>query len=771
MSQISEIVVGGKSLIIETGRLAAQANGSITVALGETVVLVTACASPEPRPDIDFFPLTIDFEERLYAIGKIPGSFPRREGRPSTDAVLAGRMTDRALRPLFPKGFRNDVQIIITTLSADMENDPDVLATIGASAALTISDIPFDGPVSAMRVGHIGDEYILYPTYAQLGESDLDLVVSSTSEKVIMVEAGASGVSEEVFLEAVRRAHEANQILIKTQQEMAKELGKPKITVETKTANPEAEAAVADLLKDRLEDVLGSVKEERAEGMRARREELKTHFGDKFSNDDLAAALDAFVKKTVRGRILTEGKRADGRDLDELRPITCDVGILPRTHGTGLFQRGETQVLSIVTLGPLSAKQKLDTLSPEETKRFMHHYNFPPFSVGEVRRLGTGRRELGHGALGERALEYVVPPETEFPYTIRIVSEVLGSNGSTSQASICASSLALMDAGVPIKEPVAGVAMGLVTAAEGDDYRILTDIAGLEDALGDMDFKVAGTANGITAVQADFKVKGISVSMIEDIVAKAKTARLVILGKLAEAIDTPRKELSRYAPRVYRILIPREKIGAVIGPGGKMVRSIIEETKCTVDVEDDGSVYVGSTNEENARKAIAIIEGLTREAVVGQVYTGRVTRTVDFGAFVEIMPGKEGLVRIGELADYRVPTVEDVVQVGDEIQVMVMEIDNLGRINLSRRAVLEGTSPEELEEPAPGEIPSPLTRRSSMLTTMRPPQRAPRQDGGGGGGFRRGGRGRGGSGGSGGGRPPGGGPNGGGGRRPPAPRG
>ncbi|HLG11828.1 MAG TPA: polyribonucleotide nucleotidyltransferase [Dehalococcoidia bacterium] len=771
MSQISEIVVGGKSLIIETGRLAAQANGSITVALGETVVLVTACASPEPRPDIDFFPLTIDFEERLYAIGKIPGSFPRREGRPSTDAVLAGRMTDRALRPLFPKGFRNDVQIIITTLSADMENDPDVLATIGASAALTISDIPFDGPVSAMRVGHIGDEYILYPTYAQLDESDLDLVVSSTSEKVIMVEAGASGVSEEVFLEAVRRAHEANQILIKTQQEMAKELGKPKITVETKTTNPEAEAAVADLLKDRLEDVLGSVKEERAEGMRARRDELKTHFGDKFSNDDLAAALDAFVKKTVRGRILTEGKRADGRDLDELRPITCDVGILPRTHGTGLFQRGETQVLSIVTLGPLSAKQKLDTLSPEETKRFMHHYNFPPFSVGEVRRLGTGRRELGHGALGERALEYVVPPETEFPYTIRIVSEVLGSNGSTSQASICASSLALMDAGVPIKEPVAGVAMGLVTAAEGDDYRILTDIAGLEDALGDMDFKVAGTANGITAVQADFKVKGISVPMIEDIVAKAKTARLVILGKLAEAIDTPRKELSRYAPRVYRILIPREKIGAVIGPGGKMVRSIIEETKCTVDVEDDGSVYVGSTNEENARKAIAIIEGLTREAVVGQVYTGRVTRTVDFGAFVEIMPGKEGLVRIGELADYRVPTVEDVVQVGDEIQVMVMEIDNLGRINLSRRAVLEGTSPEELEEPAPGEIPSPLTRRSSMLTTMRPPQRAPRQDGGGGGGFRRGGRGRGGSGGSGGGRPPGGGPNGGGGRRPPAPRG
>jgi polyribonucleotide nucleotidyltransferase len=439
------------------------------------------------------------------------------------------------------------------------------------------------------------------------------------------------------------------------------------------------------------------------------------------------------------------------------------VGILPRTHGTGLFQRGETQVLSIVTLGPMSAQQKLDTLSPEETKRFMHHYNFPPYSVGEVRRMGgTGRRELGHGALGERALEPVIPPQSEFPYTLRIVSEVLGSNGSTSQASICASSLALMDAGVPIREPVAGVAMGLVTG-EGDEYKILTDIAGLEDHLGDMDFKVAGTTSGITAVQADFKIHGLTLPMIEEIVERARQGRLFILGKLAETIDAPRKELSRYAPRVYRLQIPREKIGVIIGPGGKMVRSIIEETKCTVDVEDDGSVYIGSMNEENARKAIAIIEGLTQEAVVGQKYVGRVTRTVDFGAFVEIMPGKEGLVRIGELADYRVPSVEDVVSVGDEIEVMVLEIDNLGRINLSRRAVLDGTGPEELE--APGEIPSPLTRRSSMLTTMRPPQRAPRPGGGDSGGFRRGGRG-GGRGGRGGG----GGANGGGGGRRPPPR-
>jgi len=763
MSHIYEVAVGGKSLIIETGRLATQANGSITVALGETVVLVTACASPEPRPDIDFFPLTIDFEERLYAVGKIPGGFPRREGRPSTDAVLAGRMTDRALRPLFPKGFRNDVQIIVTTLSADMENDPDVLATIGASAALSISDIPFDGPVSAVRIGHVNGEFVIYPTYSHLKESDLDLVVSSTRDKVVMVEAGANSVSEATFLEAVKLAHEANQTLIRTQDEMVAELAKPKLSFEAKASRPEVEDAVADFLASRLDDVLAAVKEERSEGLRARRAELVEHFGETYTADELAAALDAVVKKTVRGRILREGRRADGRALDELRPITCDVGILPRTHGTGLFQRGETQVLSIVTLGPMSMQQKLDTLSPEETKRFMHHYNFPPFSVGEVRRLGsTGRREIGHGALGERALAPVIPDENEFPYTIRVVSEVLGSNGSTSQASICASSLALMDAGVPIKDPVAGVAMGLVTGEDGD-YRILTDIAGLEDALGDMDFKVAGTARGITAVQADFKIKGLSVGMIEEIVERARQARMIILGKLQETIDTPRKELSRYAPRVYRIQIPKEKIGVVIGPGGKMVRSIIEETKCTVDVEDDGSVYIGSTNEENAQRAIAIIEGLTKEAVVGQIYTGRVTRIVDFGAFVEIMPGKEGLVRIGELADYRVPSVEDVVKIGDEINVMVTEIDNLGRINLSRRAVLEGATSADFEEPAPGEIPSPLTRRSSLLSPLRspPPRPAPRQDGrdgGGPGGFGRRRR-----------RPGGGGP-GGGGRRPPAPR-
>jgi polyribonucleotide nucleotidyltransferase len=755
MSDIYEAEVDGRQLIIETGRLATQANGSITVALGETIVLVTACASPEPRPDIDFFPLTIDFEERLYAVGKIPGAFPRREGRPSTDAVLAGRMTDRALRPLFPKGFRNDVQIIVTVLSADLENDPDVLATLGASAALSISDIPFEGPVSAVRIGRVDGNFVLYPTFTELQNSDLDLVISSTRDRVIMVEAGAKSVPEDVFLEAVRVAHEANQKLIAVQDQMIAQLAKPKMPVVQKEIAPAVQEAVASYYEGRLDELVSAVRNERQEGMRARVAELRERFGEEHPNDQLQLALDAFIKKTVRGRILDEGKRADGRAIDELRPITCDVGILPRTHGTGLFQRGETQVLSVVTLGPMSMQQKIDTLSPVEHKRFMHHYNFPPFSVGEVRRLGgTGRREIGHGALGERALEAVIPTQDEFPYTIRIVSEVLGSNGSTSQASICASSLALMDAGVPIKEPVAGVAMGLVTS-EGDEYRILTDIAGLEDALGDMDFKVAGTSSGITAVQADFKIHGLTLPMIEEILARARTARLYILEQLNDTIASPRRELSRYAPRMYRIQIPREKIGVVIGPGGKMVRSIIEETSCTVDVEDDGSIFIGSTNEDNARKAIAIIEGLTRDVQLGQVYTGRVTRTVDFGAFVEIMPGKEGLVRIGELADYRVPTVEDVVKVGDEIMVKVIEIDNLGRINLSRRALLEGGDDEE--EP-PGEIPSPLTRRTSTLSPMRNPQMRPmRSDGnGGGGGFNRR-RGGGGGGRGGGGRPGGGG--------------
>ena len=735
MSSIYQADIDGRPLIIETGRLAAQANGAATVAFGETVVLVTACMAPNAR-DVDFFPLTIDFEERLYSVGTIPGAFMRREGRPSTEAILAARMTDRALRPLFPKGFRNEVQIIVTVLSADQENDPDVLATIGASAALSISDIPWEGPVSCLRVGYVNDEFVFNPTFSQLKESQLDLVVSSTRDRVIMVEAGANGVPEATMLEAIRLAHEKNQGLIAVQDQMVSELGKAKGEANAKQLDAAVFEAVAAFLSGREAEILSAVKEERQEGMKARFAEVQEHFKDQYETDQLSMALEAVVKKTLRKSILEKGTRADGRQVDELRPISCDVGILPRTHGTGLFQRGETQVLTVATLGPMSMQQKLDTLSPEEHKRFMHHYNFPPYSVGEVRRLGTGRREIGHGSLGERALEPVIPSEDEFPYTIRLVSDVLSSNGSTSQASICGSTLALMDAGVPIKMPVAGVAMGLITADEGDSYKVLTDIAGTEDAFGDMDFKVAGTREGITAIQADFKTHGLTIPMIEEILGRARSAREIILGKLEETIAKPRNELSRYAPRMYRIQIPREKIGVVIGPGGKMVRSIIEETKTTVDVQDDGSIFVGSTNEENARKAIAIIEGLTQEARIGQIYTGRVTRTVDFGAFVEIMPGKEGLVRIGELADYHVPTVEDVVQVGDEIMVKVIEIDNLGRINLSRRAVLEGEGGDGEVDEQVGEIPSPLTRRTSTLAPARPfqQQRPPRQNGGGGGG-------------------------------------
>ncbi len=776
MSHIYQVDIGGKPLIIETGRLAEQANGAATVAMGETVVLVTACMAPDTR-DIDFFPLTIDFEERLYAVGRIPGGFPRREGRPSNEAVLAGRQIDRGLRPLFPKGFRNEIQVIITVLSADQENNPDTLASVGASVALSISNIPFDGPTSSVRVGRINGEFVLQPTYTQLKESDLDLVVSSTREKIIMVEAGGNSVPEDVMVDAIDFAHKANQDVIKIQDQMVTELGHAKFEVKAKELDPKALADVTAFLKGKDEEILQSVQQERIEGRRERMAELTERFGETHSNEQLAMALEAVIKNTVRNSILKKGRRADGRAVDELRPITCDVGILPRTHGTGLFQRGETQVLTVATLGPMSMQQKIDTISPEEKKRYMHHYNFPPYSVGEVRRMGgAGRREIGHGALGERALMPVIPSEVDFPYTIRLVSEVIGSNGSTSQASICGSTLALMDAGVPIKEAVAGVAMGLITG-EGKDYKILTDIAGLEDGLGDMDFKVAGTERGITAIQADFKIKGLAIDLVREIIGRAREARLVILGKLNETISAPRKELSRYAPRMYRIQIPPSKIGVVIGPGGKTVRSIIDETKCTIDVQDDGSVYVGSSNEESARKAIAIIEGLTMEAQIGQVYTGRVTRTVDFGAFVEIMPGKEGLVRIGELADYRVPTVEDVVKVGDEIMVMVMEIDNLGRINLSRRAVLEGSQPEEEEETPEGEIPSPMTRRASTLAPMRsmpPPRNGGRPGGGQGGGYR-GGGGAGGGGGarSGGGRGRGGpgGPGGGGSRGPVGPGG
>jgi polyribonucleotide nucleotidyltransferase len=690
-SRVYERTVSGRQLTIETGKLALQADGSVLVRYGDTVVLVTACATQQPREGIDFFPLTIDYEERLYAAGKIPGSFFRREGRPTTEAVLAARLTDRPLRPLFPKGFRNDVQIVVTVLSADQENSPDVLGTIGASAALSMSSIPFAGPVSSVRVGYIDGEYVTLPTFSQLKDSEIDLIVSSTAEAVMMVEAGATGVSEEKILGGIRAGHEANQALIDLQNEIVRDVGKEKMVVTPREVGEEVRRDVAQFLEGKLEEIVAAVNhEERDRALGERREELMERLGETYAAEQLLAAFDERVKQQVRRGILEKNVRPDGRGLKEIRPISAEVGILPRTHGSGLFTRGQTQALTIATLGSTSEEQRLDTLSPEDTKRFLHHYNFPPFSVGEVRRMGSpSRRDIGHGALAERAIEPVIPAEDEFPYTIRLVTEVLSSNGSTSMASVCGSTLALMDAGVPIKEPVAGIAMGLIKGEDGA-YKILTDIAGLEDAMGDMDFKVAGTAGGITALQMDIKVKGITPEIMGEALDQAKEARLEILGKMHDTISASREELSRYAPRMYRIKIPQGKIGQVIGPGGRVIRSIIEETKCTIDVEDDGTVFIGSTSEEQANRAIEMIQGLTREVEIGTIYTGRVTRTTNFGAFVEIIPGKEGLVRISELADYRVPSVEDVVKVGDEIMVQVMEIDNLGRINLSRRAVLEG---------------------------------------------------------------------------------
>jgi polyribonucleotide nucleotidyltransferase len=687
--------IGGRQLIVQSGLVARQANGAVTVRYGDTVVLVTACMS-KPREGVDFLPLTVDFEERLYAAGKIPGSWFRREGRPSTSAILTARLTDRPLRPLFPKGFRHDVQIIITALSADQENDHDILGIIGASAALTISDIPFEGPVGATRIGYIDGQFVVNPTFAQRKDSLLDLVVASTRQAVVMVEAGAMELPEELVLEAVRHAHTVNQEVIALQEEMAAAIGKPKIAWEPPPLQPEVAQAVREFVRAQQWDLLAAAKDERQALMDQRRQELLAALGETYPQDQLLRAFEEEVRRVVRTRILEEGLRPDGRRPDELRPVSTAVGLLPRTHGSGLFTRGETQVLTIATLGSLGERQELDTIEPEESKRFIHHYNFPPFSTGEARPLrGPSRREIGHGALAERALEPVIPSEEEFPYTIRLVSEVLSSNGSTSMASVCGSTLSLMDAGVPIKAPVAGVAMGLVTGEDGR-FAVLTDIAGLEDHYGDMDFKVAGTAEGITALQLDIKIKGLDFAVLQEALRRAREARLYILQRMLETIPESRAELSPYAPRMYRIQIPVEKIGAVIGPGGRVIRSIIDETKCTIDVEDDGTVYIGSPSEAAARRAIEIIEGLTKEVKVGEIYTGKVTRLVPFGAFVEILPGKEGLVRTEELADYRARRPEDVVRVGDEIMVMVTEVDQFGRINLSRRAVLEGLQPEDV---------------------------------------------------------------------------
>ena len=658
-------------------------------------MLVTVCASSEPREGVDFLPLTVDYEERLYAAGKIPGSFFRREGRPSTEAVLTCRLIDRPLRPLFPKDFRNETQVVVTVLSADQENDPDILAINGASAALSISGIPFAGPVAATRVGYVDDEFVVNPTYTELTKSKLDLVIVGTRDGAVMVEAGVRELPEDVVLQAIKFGQEVNQKVIALQEEVIRSCGNPKWVFKSREITPDLQSSVTATIRSKFEQGISwKDKAEREEALSQLKTESIAAWGDTYSAQEVSSAFDLGLKETVRALILEEKTRPDNRGLREIRPIDCEVGIFPRTHGSGLFTRGQTQVLTITTLGSPGEEQQIDGLGQEESKRFIHHYNFPPFSTGEVKRMGSpGRREIGHGALAERALMPVLPDEVDFPYTIRLVSEVLSSNGSSSMASVCGSTLSMMDAGVPIRGPVAGIAMGLIMGND-DNYALLTDIQGLEDALGDMDFKVAGTAEGITALQMDIKVKSIRYEIIEDGLEQAKQARLFILNRMKDAISASRPELHKYAPRLTKVTVDPEKIRLVIGPGGKTIRSIQNDTKVTIDIENDGTILIGSPNEEATQKAIKLIEDLTREVEVGGTYTGKVTRIMNFGAFVEILPGKEGLVHISELADYRAPRVEDVVQVGDEVTVMVTEIDRMGRINLSRRAVLQKLSPK-----------------------------------------------------------------------------
>ncbi|TET50721.1 MAG: polyribonucleotide nucleotidyltransferase [Dehalococcoidia bacterium] len=693
MSDILECLVAGRALRIEVGKFAQQANGAAAVQYGNTVVLVTACTSSEPREGIDFLPLTVDYEERLYAAGKIPGSFIRREGRPTQEAVITSRLIDRSLRPLFPKGFRREIQIVAMVLSVDQENDPDICALTGASAALTLSNIPFFGPISAMHVGYIDNTLTINPTLPQMEDSLLDLIVASSKESVVMVEASAKQVSEDILLGAIKLGHEANQAVIRLQEELRRIHGKPKEEVEGKELAPELSSQIASILSDKLGQALQEPqKAQRQQALMSLRKEAAETLAGSFSEEEISSAFESQLRLAVRETILETGRHLDGREADEVRPISCEVGILPRTHGSGLFVRGETQVLTVATLGSMKREQLLDGLGLEETKRFMHHYNFPPFSAGEVKRIGTtGRREIGHGALVERAIAPVLPSEEDFPYTIRLVSEVLSSQGSTSMASACASTLSLMDAGVPIKAPVAGIAMGLVTGCDGK-HVVFTDIVGMEDAYGDMDFKVAGTDRGLTALQLDIKLQGMDYAILAAALNQARAARLEILAKMSSTISASRSELSPYAPRMYEMTIDPGKIGSVIGPGGRVIRSIIDETKTTIDVKSDGTVMVGSASEEAAKKAIKIIEDLTRDVEQGEVYTGKVTRLFNFGAMAEILPGKEGLIHISELADYHVAQVEDVVKAGDEVMVKVIGIDSSGRINLSRKAVLEGVS-------------------------------------------------------------------------------
>ena len=696
-----QAILGNKTILFETGKLAGQAGGAVTVRLGDTMVFAAACISPDVRPGMDFVPLTVDYEERMYAGGRIPGSFFRREGKPTEEAILTARITDRPLRPLFPKDLRNEVQVILYSFSIDAENPIDILAVNAASAAIMISDIPWAGPVGAVRIGRIEGEFVINPTYPDLEYSDLDLRLAGTRDAILMVECGANEISEDVMVKALEFGHQALQPLIDVQEQMAKEVGKPKFAYAPFVVDEELAKNIFNRVQNPLNEILDQPynKADRSEKLKTLEETINSEFitKDPESADKVNLAWENAYRTVVRDRILNRSARPDSRTLDEIRPIWCEVDVSPRAHGSGLFTRGETQVLTLATLGSPREAQELDNLTPSESKRYIHHYNFPPFSTGEVKALrGASRRDIGHGALAERALLPVIPPETKFPYTLRLVSEVLSSNGSSSMASVCGSTLALMDTGVPIIAPVAGVAMGLVK--ENDRYAILTDILGVEDHLGDMDFKVAGTERGITALQMDIKIKGISFGLMAEALEKARIARLAILDKILEVIPSPRPELKPHAPRITVVKIPVEKIGAIIGSGGKTIRSIQDETGTKIDIGEDGSVFIAATDGESSRLAVERVESLTEMPIVGRIYTGKVVRTTDFGAFVEILPNVDGMVHISQLDSERVEKVEDIVRIGDELTVMVTDIDNQGKIRLSRQAVLEGWTAEEAQQ-------------------------------------------------------------------------
>ncbi|WP_418377929.1 polyribonucleotide nucleotidyltransferase [Acidaminococcus sp.] len=683
--------LGGRPLTIETGKIAKQANGSVLIRYGETAVVVAVTGTDTPREGVDFFPLTVDFEEKMYAVGKIPGGFLRREGRPPETAILTSRLIDRPIRPMFPDGYHNDVQIVATAVSVDPDNAPDIPAMIGASCALSISDIPFEGPIAGVRVGRVDGQFIINPTLEQAAVSEMNLAVAGTKDAILMVEAGAKEVSEQVMLDAILFGHEEIKKLVAFQEQIQAEVGKPKMEF-TPYVPPEAlSKEIMEYGEPKIHDALMDPdKLHRDKMVSETKEAILEHFVELYpeSEIDIAHIVQKLVKKVFRHIITHDKIRPDGRALDEVRPISCEVGLLARPHGCSLFTRGQTQVLNCLALAPLREAQTLDGLGTELTKRYIHHYNFPPYSVGETKPLRSpGRREIGHGALAERALLPVIPSEEEFPYTIRLVSEVLESNGSSSMASTCASTLSLMDAGVPIKAPVSGVAMGLVK--EGDNITILTDIQGLEDANGDMDFKVAGTEKGITAIQMDIKIDGINRQIFEQALEQARKGRAYILGKMLECIPAPRPSLKEHAPKITTLKINPDKIKDVIGPGGKVIKKITEESGAKIDIEEDGTVYVAAADQASANKAIETINAITAEPEIGKIYTGKVTRLMNFGAFVEFMPGREGLVHISQLAKERVEKVKDVVNVGDEIVVKLVEIDAKGRMNLSRKAALQ----------------------------------------------------------------------------------